>query len=155
MKNEEKIFMIFLLIIMLLMVFSSFNYSGGSQILPLTSGIFSALIVGFLVIMSLFPKVISFYQKFETKSVLSEDVLNVDEKKRELSVIAWFSGCTAAIYFLGFLIGIPLFLFMFLKIWAKESWLLSSVLAAVVLGVVYFAFIYIFRVPLHSGILFS
>ena len=155
MKNEEKIFMIFLLIIMLLMVFSSFNYSGGSQILPLTSGIFSALIVGFLVIMSLFPKVISFYQKFETKSVLSEDVLNVDEKKRELSVIAWFSGCTAAIYFLGFLIGIPLFLFMFLKIWAKESWLLSSVLAAVVLGVVYFAFIYILRVPLHSGILFS
>ena len=155
MKNEEKIFMIFLLIIMLLMVFSSFNYSGGSQILPLISGIFSVLIVGFLVIMSLFPKVISFYQKFETKSVLSEDVLNVDEKKRELSVIAWFSGCTAAIYFLGFLIGIPLFLFMFLKIWAKESWLLSSVLAAVVLGVVYFAFIYILRVPLHSGILFS
>ena len=147
--------MIFLLIIMLLMVFSSFNYSGGSQILPLISGIFSALIVGFLVIMSLFPKVISFYQKFETKSVLSEDVLNIDEKKRELSVIAWFSGCTAAIYFLGFLIGIPLFLFMFLKIWAKESWLLSSVLAAVVLGVVYFAFIYILRVPLHSGILFS
>jgi len=155
MKNEEKIFMIFLLVIMLLMVFSSFNYSGGSQILPLISGIFSVLIVGFLVIMSLFPKVISFYQKFETKSVLSEDVLNVDEKKRELSVIAWFSGCTAAIYFLGFLIGIPLFLFMFLKIWAKESWLLSSVLAAVVLGVVYFAFIYILRVPLHSGILFS
>ena len=155
MKNEEKIFMILLLIIMLLMVFSSFNYSGGSQILPLISGIFSALIVGFLVIMSLFPKVISFYQKFETKSVLSEDVLNVDEKKREVSVVAWFSGCTAAIYFLGFLIGIPLFLFMFLKIWAKESWLLSSVLAAVVLGVVYFAFIYILRVPLHSGILFS
>ena len=155
MKNEEKIFMIFLLVIMLLMVFSSFNYSGGSQILPLISGIFSVLIVGFLVIMSLFPKVISFYQKFETKSVLSEDVLNVDEKKREVSVVAWFSGCTAAIYFLGFLIGIPLFLFMFLKIWAKESWLLSSVLAAVVLGVVYFAFIYILRVPLHSGILFS
>ena len=155
MKNEEKIFMIFLLIIMLLMVFLSFNYSGGSQILPLSSGIFSALIVGFLVVMSFSSKIISFYQKFEAKSVLSEDVLNVDEKKRELSVIAWFSGCTAAIYFLGFLIGIPLFLFMFLKIWAKESWLLSSVLAVVVLGVVYFAFISILRVPLHSGILLS
>ena len=155
MKNEEKIFLIFLLIIILLMVFFSFNYSGGSQILPLVSGIFSALIVGFLVIMSFSSKIISFYQKFETKSVLSEEVLNVDEKKREISIIAWFSGCTAAIYFLGFLIGIPLFLFMFLKIWAKESWLLSSVLAAVVLIVVYFTFIYILRVPLHGGILFS
>ena len=155
MKNEEKVFMIFLLIIILLMVFFSFNYSGGSQMLPLFSGIFSALIVGFLVMMSFFPKIISFYQKFETKSVLSESVLTVAEKKREVSIIAWFSGCTAAIYFLGFLIGIPLFLFTFLKIWAKESWLLSIVLAAVVLGVVYFTFIYILRVPLHSGILLS
>jgi hypothetical protein len=155
MKNEEKIFMIFLLIIIHLMVFFSFQYSGGSQILPLISGIFSALIMVFLVIMSFFPKIISFYQKFETKSVLSESVLNVAEKKREVSVIAWFSGCTAAIYILGFLIGIPLFLFMFLKIWAKESWLLSLVLAAVVLGVVYFTFIYILRVPLHGGILLS
>ena len=155
MKNEEKLFMIFLLVIILLMVFFSFNYSGGSQMLPLFSGIFSALIVGFLVIMSFSSKIISFYQKFETKSVLSEEVLNVDEKKREVSVIAWFSGCTATIYFLGFLIGIPLFLFMFLKIWAKESWLLSSVIAAVVLGVVYFTFIYILRVPLHGGILLS
>lgn len=155
MKNEEKIFMVFLLIIMLLMIVFSFNYSGGSQILPLASGIFSVLIVGFLVIMSFSSKIISFYQKFESKTVLSEDILNVDEKKREISVIAWFSGCTVAIYFLGFLIGIPLFLFMFLKIWAKESWLLSLVLAAVVLGVVYFAFIYILRVPLHGGILLS
>ena len=137
------------------MVFFSFYYSGGSQILPLISGIFSALVMGFLVMMSFSSKIISFYQKFETKSVLSEEVLSVDEKKRELSVVAWFSGCTAMIYFFGFLIGIPLFLFMFLKLWAKESWLLSAVLAAVVLGVVYFTFIYILRVPLHSGILLS
>ena len=155
MKNEEKGFLIFLLIIILFMVFFSFNYSGGSQILPLISGIFSALIMGFLVIMSFSSKIISFYQKFETKSVLAEEVLTADEKKSELSVIAWFSGCTAMIYFLGFLIGIPLFLFMFLKLWAKESWLLSVVLAAVVLGVVYFTFIYILKVPLHSGILLS
>ena len=155
MKNEEKIFLIFLLFIMLLMAFLSFQYSGGSQILPLASGIFSALITGFLVLMSFFPKIISFYQKFETKSVLSESVLSDDEKKREISVIAWFSGCTAMIYFLGFLIGIPLFLFMFLKLWAKESWILSLVLAAIVLGVVYLTFIYILRVPLHGGILLS
>lgn len=155
MKNEEKIFMIVLLIIILLMVFLSFQYSSGSQILPLASGIFSALIMGFLVIMSFFPKIISFYQKFETKPVISEDELNVDEKKREVSVIAWFIGCTAMIYVLGFLIGIPLFLFLFLKLWARESWLLSLVLAAVVLGVVYFAFVYILRVPLHEGVLLA
>ena len=155
MKNEEKIFMIFLLFIMLVMVFFSFNYSGGSKILPMISGIFSALIMGFMVILSFSSKITSWYQKFEKKSVLSERTMKEDEKKREISVIAWFSGCTVVIYFLGFLVGIPLFLFLFLKLWAKESWLLSVVLATTVLVVVYFAFVYILRVPLHGGMLFT
>ena len=155
MKNEEKIFMIFLLIIILLIVFLSFRYDGGSKILPMSSGIFSALIVGFLVVMSFSARITSWYQKFEAKSILAESELSVNEKKREVSVIAWFSGCTAMIYFFGFLIGIPLFLFMFLKLWAKESWLLSVAMAAVVLGIVYFSFVYILRVPLHKGILLA
>ena len=155
MKNEEKIFMIFLLFIMLLMVFFSFKYSGGSKILPLVSGVFSALIMGFMVIMSFSSKITSWYQKFEKKSVLSERTMKGDEKKREISVIAWFSGCTVVIYFLGFLVGIPLFLFLFLKLWAKESWLLSVVLATAVLVVVYFTFVYILRVPLHRGMLLT
>ena len=155
MKNEEKIFLIFLLLMMLVMVVFSFNYSGGSKILPLISGIFSALIMGFMVITSFSPKIATWYQNFEKKSVLSEKTMKKDEKKREISVIAWFSGCTAVIYFLGFLIGIPLFLFLFLKLWAKESWLLSVVLATAVLVVVYFTFVYILRVPLHRGMLLA
>ena len=155
MKNEEKIFLIFLLLMMLVMVVFSFNYSGGSKILPLISGIFSALIMGFMVIISFSPKIATWYQNFEKKSVLSERTMKKGEKKREISVIAWFSGCTAVIYFLGFLIGIPLFLFLFLKLWAKESWLLSVVLATAVLVVVYFTFVYILRVPLHGGILLT
>jgi len=155
MKNEEKIFIIFLLIIMLVMVVFSFNYSGGSKILPMVSGIFSALIMGFMAIMSFSSKITSWYQKFEKKSVLSERTMKEDEKKREISVIAWFSGCTAVIYFLGFLVGIPLFLFLFLKLWAKESWLLSVVLSTAVLVVVYFTFVYILRVPLHRGMLLA
>ncbi len=155
MKSEEKIFLSFLLIIMILMVVFSFNYSGGSKILPLISGAFSALIMGFLVIMSFSPKIVAWYQNFEKKSVLSEKTLTKDEKKREISVIAWLSGCTAMIYLFGFLIGIPLFLFLFLKLWARESWLLSVVIAAAVLLVVYFTFVYILRVPLHRGMLLA
>lgn len=155
MKNEEKIFMIILLAIMLLMVFASFRYSGGSRTLPMVSGIFSALLMGFMVMMSFYTKLAFLYQKFEKKDVLSEKGLSEDEKKRERSVVAWFSGCAAAIYFLGFLIGIPVFLFLFLKLWARESWLLSTVLAITVLAVVYFTFVYILRVPLHRGILLA
>jgi hypothetical protein len=152
MKNEERIFMIFLLIVMLLMVFLSFSYGSGSKILPMCSGIFSVLIVTFLLIMSLSSRMSACYQKFEKRSVLTEGVLSLKEKKRELSVIAWFSGATAAIYFLGFLVAIPIFLFLFLKMWAKESWFMSLVLAAAVPAIVYFTFVYVLSVPLHRGI---
>lgn len=155
MKNEEKIFMLMVLIIMILMVMVSFQYGAGSRTLPMISGTFAALLMGFLVIMSVSAPISDWYQKFEVKSILSEKELSVAEKKRELSVVAWFSGCTVVIYLLGFMIGIPLFLFLFLKIWAKESWLLSVVLAAVVLAVVYVAFVYILRVPLHGGMLLT
>ncbi len=152
MKNEERIFMIFLLLIMLLMVVLGSRYDAASKILPMASGIVAALIMAFLLLMSISARISSWYQKFEKRPVLTESALSVKEKKRELSVIAWFSGCAVAIYFLGFLVAIPLFLFSFLKFWAKESWLMSLVLAAAVPAIVYFTFVYILSVPLHTGL---
>ena len=153
MKNEEKVFMIIILIVMFLMIFMSFRFSSGAKVLPLISGIFSAAMMGFLVFMAFSSRLTAWYQKLEAKTMLSKVTLSDAEKKRELWVVAWFSGCTILIYLFGFMIGIPLFLFLFLKIWAKESWVLSVVLSAVVLGVVYFSFVHILSVPLHEGIL--
>jgi len=155
MKNEEKIFMLLLLAIVLLMALSGFRYSGGSKILPLVSGVFSALLMGFMVLMSFSPKVTAWYQKFEKKDIFSAEPMTDQEKKRERSVVFWFVGCTAAIYLFGFMVGIPLFIFLFLKLWAKESWTLSIGLALAVSIVVYVAFVYLLRVPLHSGLLFA
>jgi hypothetical protein len=155
MKNEEKIFMSFLLLIVLVMVVVGFSYGSGSRTLPVVSGIFSAALVGFMVAMMFFPGLAAWYQKFEKKAVVSTKDLSREEKKRERSVVLWFSGCTAIVYVLGFLIGIPLFLFFFLKLWARESLFLSVTIAAVVVAVVYFVFVYILNVPLHEGIVFS
>jgi len=155
MKYEEKGFMIILLIVMLSMLFMGFQYEGNAKVLPLLSGIFSAVMMGILVFMAFSPRLSTWYQKLEAATILSKVVLSAEEKKRELSVAAWFAGCTVLIYLFGFVIGIPIFLFLFLKIWAKESWLLSIVLSAAVLGVIFISFIYLLRVQLHEGILFS
>jgi hypothetical protein len=155
MKNEEKLFMILLLAVMLLMAVTGFKYGGGSRILPVVSGVFSAALMGFMVLMSFSPALTAWYQKFEKKNIFSAEPLEDPEKKRERSVTVWFAGCTAVIYLLGFMVGIPLFLFLFLKLWAKESWVLSIGLAAVVTIVVYIAFVYLLRIPLHGGLLFA
>lgn len=155
MKVEEKFFMVLLLAIMLLMTVSGFRYGGSSRILPVISGVFSAALMGFMVLMSFSPDLTAWYQKFEKKDIFSAEPLDEREKKRERSVIIWFAGCTAVIYLLGFMVGIPLFLFLFLKLWAKESWVLSIGLAVAVSVVVYIAFVYLLRVPLHGGLLFA
>ena len=69
MKNEEKIFMAILLIIMFSMVFMSFRYSSGAKVLPLISGIFSAAMMGFLIVMALSSRMTAWYQKLEAKTI--------------------------------------------------------------------------------------
>ena len=155
MKHEEKGFMIILLIVTLCMLFMGFKYSENAKVLPLISSIFAALMIGLLVFMAFSSRLSAWYQKMEAATILSKVVLSAAEKKREISVAVWFTGCTVLIYLFGFTIGIPVFLFLFLKVWAKESWVLSIVLSVAVAVVVYVSFISILRVPLHEGIVFS
>jgi len=152
MKHEERVFMIILLVVTLTMAVMSLKFSRGARMLPFASGIVAAAMMGFLVVMAFSPRLKSWYQKFEEKAILTKISLSEKEKKRELVVAAWFIGCTFLIYFLGFMVGIPLFLFLFLKVWAKESWLMSVVLSGVVLGIVYLSFVHILQVPLHEGV---
>lgn len=155
MRNEERVFIISLLIVMLLMTILSINFSAGAKMLPLLCGISASIMMVFLLLITSSSKIARWYQKFEDKSVSSTEVSDRQGRKREISVVTWFSGCIVAIYFLGYMTGVTLLLFLFLRIWGKESWLLSLLTSAVVMGVVYFAFVYILRVPLHKGILFE
>jgi len=155
MKHEERIFMVILLAVMVLMAVMALKYGPGARILPIVSGICGAVMMGFLVSMAFFPRIKAWYQTLEAKTILSKVNLSAAERRRELWIAAWFTGCTFCIYLFGFVIGIPLFLFAFLKLWGKESWLLSVVLSGIVLGVVWFSFVYILGVPLHEGIIFG
>lgn len=155
MKNEERTFTIFLLVVMLAMTFLSLGFSSGSRMLPMIAGIASLVLLAFLMLMSLSPGVASWYSKLEQHALVKSEKMNLEEKKREIGIVVWFLGCLILIYLIGFLIAMPLFLFLFLKWRAGESWVLSIVVPAAVTAVVYFAFIFILRVPLHAGIFFE
>ena len=155
MKNEQKAFMIFLIFLMLGMTLLSLRFSTGSRMLPMISGICASAIAAFLILMSFSPATASWYSRLEKKSLFSAEDMSNEERKKEISVIAWFLACSILIYLVGFMIAIPLFLFMFLKWRAKEGWLLSVVIPCVVAAVVYFAFVWILRVPLYKGFFFE
>jgi len=152
MKTEQKVLTIFILIIALTMTVASFKYGQGARTLPFYSGIITVILLAGLLLMSFSPGLAAWYQRIEEAAGTREAEKNKEERKRELSVIGLLIGCAACIYILGFQVGTPLFLFVFLKIWEKESWLLSIILSAVVTVVVCFGFYYLLRVPLHTGI---
>jgi len=152
MKTEQKILTIFILIVALIMTVVSFKYGQGARTLPFYSGIITVFLLAGLLLMSFSPGLAAWYQKVEEAAEPEDVDMSAKERKKELSVIALLIGCMASIYILGFQVGTPLFLFVFLKFWEKESWRLSIILSVVVTVVVCFGFYYLLRVPLHTGI---
>jgi hypothetical protein len=64
----------------------------------------------------------------------------------------WIFGFTLCIWFLGFLISVPLFLFSYIKFQGRQSWFLSSCLAIFVTLFVWGIFDQILHVPWPEGI---
>lgn len=152
MKIEQRLLTIFILIIALIMTVTSFKYGEGARTLPFYAGLITVILLVGQLLISLSPRLAAWYRMIEEEAVTKEAESGINFRKRELSVLGLLIGCSACIYILGFQVGTPLFLFVFLKIWEKESWLLSIILSTVVTVVVCFGFYYLLRVPLHTGL---
>ena len=48
-------------------------------------------------------------------------------RKRTIQIVSWMAGFILMIWLLGFLIGMPLFIFLYLKFQARESWAMTSI----------------------------
>jgi len=76
------------------------------------------------------------------------------ERRRYVLAFGWMAGLLCVILLVGFLAGIPLFLFSFLKSHG-HGWLMSVALAAVMLMFVYFVFAFALEVDLFEGLIFG
>ena len=61
-----------------------------------------------------------------------------DEAKRIFRILGWMAAFIVSIFFFGFFICVPIYTFIFLKLQAKASWL-----AAILITVILFAFVYV------------
>ena len=168
MKTEEKALTYFFLCITILMLYFTFDlHRPGTKTIPLLVGAVSLVLTIVLSLMTIFPGFAAWYRRLEGRAApaLSSMTLSGDEdgeetgaektQRKELVVVGWLLFLTVATYFLGFLIAIPLFLFLFLKVWAKEGWGISLVMPVAVSAVVYFIFVYVLQIPLHAGTFFD
>ena len=74
-----------------------------------------------------------------------------ERRRRTAEVGVWFLGIFAAIYLLGFLIAIPVAAIAYLRLAAREGWVMSVGVAAFCWAVVFGVFDRVLHVPLPAG----
>lgn len=81
----------------------------------------------------------------------SRDVPESEALRRGAGAAGWILGFFAAIVLLGFPIAVPLFVFLYLKLQGRESWLFSALFAAAVWLFFYGLFGELLHLPFPSG----
>jgi len=71
--------------------------------------------------------------------------------RRELAMWAYFLGLVGGVLLFGFLIAIPVFVFVFLRHWANTSWRFAFGLTAIGCSVFYLVFIQGLGIVPHTG----
>jgi hypothetical protein len=82
---------------------------------------------------------------------LSEDIDQALATRRTLLGFGWIIGFFLLVLLLGFLMAVPLMVFLFLKVQAKERWGLSLLLTGLALAFFYGLFIWLLRIPFPEG----
>ena len=73
--------------------------------------------------------------------------------RRVLAVFAWMAGFVALVLFGGFAAAVPIFVFLYLRLDSRESWLLSGVLAAAAWGFFHLVFQRLLHFPFEAGLI--
>jgi putative tricarboxylic transport membrane protein len=75
--------------------------------------------------------------------------------RRTLLAVGWILGFFLAIILLGFLIAVPAFVFLYLRLQGKQGWIFSAVFTAAVFGFFYGLFDLLLHLPFPPGVLLS
>jgi hypothetical protein len=82
---------------------------------------------------------------------VSRELPEKEVLKRSAGASGWILGFFAAIVLLGFPLAVPLFVFLYLKLQAKEGWLFSAVFTAAVWAFFYGLFDRLLHLPFAAG----
>ena len=82
---------------------------------------------------------------------LARDVPEREVVRRSAAAAGWILAFFAAIVLFGFAIAVPLFVFLWLKLQANESWLFSATFTAGVWGFFYGLFDRLLHLPFPAG----
>ncbi len=82
-----------------------------------------------------------------------DDKKHKRDLKSELNAVFWVIGLFVLLYIAGFVVAIPVYLFLFMKVRSKEKIVFSVVFSVISCAFMYLFFIHFLHIPLYQGII--
>jgi putative tricarboxylic transport membrane protein len=150
--NWETIFSLFIIVVFVVALWQSLGFDFRTGLFPWAIGfpVLALTIVQLIVDLTGKEGKSHGDHSEEAGPGLPMDVVN----RRTLGIFGWIIGYFAAIWLLGFSVGVPLCTFIQLKIGFREKWPLSVVMTAFAWAFIYCLFDRVLHIPFPTGQLF-
>lgn len=128
---------------------------------PLRSALFPRIIAVPLLCLALAEMALSLFgtererQGYAVDFEMTRDVDPVVAQRRTLAIFGWSLGFFALILLVGFPLGVPLFVFLYLKLAGKEGWAVTGALTLLSWLFMEGLFDQILHIPFAEGWIFS
>jgi len=148
-SRGNLIFPFILFVISLVFSVMALFYHGRAKVFPLLLGAIP------LLIFSLFQIGIELKREKKREMAKAEDKGKSIALNKLAIVLLWLVVFLVLVIFFGFMIAIPVFCLLFMKIYWKERWPAVFLTTLVIMTVVYGLFKMAFNMPMYPGIFFS
>jgi hypothetical protein len=88
------------------------------------------------------------------RKLKDEEAADVQRNLKELEILIWIGIAIGLMLLVGMFVGLPIFIFIFLKFLYSQGWKLSLGLPLGTMQVIYIIFIKALTIPLYNGIFF-
>ncbi len=148
----EKVFTWLLLIFFIFLFFMTWRYGAKARLAPL-----------FMLIPGIVLTGLQLWRSYRRPEAIKEEGVDEEDGEsyeisapfdQEMWMVGWFVAFAVAVWLVGFLVATPLFLILFLRFWAKESWLLALLLGGLTDVFIYFTMEWAFSIILYRGWMF-
>lgn len=153
-RSPAKIFTWFLLFFFAFLFVVTWHYAPRARLVPLVFLSLGLILIPLQLWLSRHETERS-GDKEEREEDVVVDVEIIAPFDQEMKVLVWYILLLVGLWALGFLVATPIFLFIFLRGWAKERWLLSVNISVIFTLLMYLVVEMGFRIILYRGWIFS
>ena len=156
-------FTVLLSVIALIFLVSALDYTGRARLVPILASI-PTLLMGIVILISeRYPRLISgfdvsiddFTRRDSKLEERLKEVAVPHSAKGVLTIYGWMWGFFILIFLVGYLIAIPVSIFLYLKIRERTGWLKALAISIGIGGLIYVGFEILIGAILFEGILFG